>query len=393
MDALPQRHLVQAAGTWNNGPKLEEFLREDNLPDDARLLLSETFKQTEHRASAVRTHISQIKQILLLPALLPHISSFRASPIVFWVDGQDQKSYWETENALSYIYKWNRQNEWHKLIDSDPKNDVVHAMRRAFGMTAIYLLIRSICSAFGAKIFSQAASEHCLTLIATRDADQTTRENLEQVLRKDYQAGKRWDNYATRLGGSGVFFLIGIVPPSAYEGVLNQGDDLDFVASQYQSLKVPEIAQRHDLYTLGDLILSEITERAWTCSPPNLPVKKRKYSKKKAVMCSGGVSRRAEHASAPSISGARSKRVRYKPNSLLLNQSGERPQASYKEPIGLIQHPEAPAQPLLAHVSTGAPTYPKPARCGPYDSILHELISYTKKPFPLTWGQQHHLCP
>jgi hypothetical protein len=92
---------------------------------------------------------------------------------------------------------------------------MVHATRRAFGMTATYLLIQGIYSAFGAKIFSQAALEYCVTIIANRDADKEARENLKHDLRKDFQAGKRWHQYATRLGGFGVFFLIGIVPPSA----------------------------------------------------------------------------------------------------------------------------------------------------------------------------------
>lgn len=89
---------------------------------------------------------------------------------------------------------------------------MVHAMHRAFSTTTTYLIVQEICSSFNTIIFSRAALEHCIKMVMNHGGNKESRHFVEENIQKDFQAGKRWHNYAAKLGGYGIFFLIGMVP-------------------------------------------------------------------------------------------------------------------------------------------------------------------------------------
>jgi hypothetical protein len=86
-------------------------------------------------------------------------------------------------------------------------------MYRAFDTTATYLLLLKLCDAFNTNILSPSVFKHCYTIILGQESSPEERALVKKNLKADFHAGKRWDTYARELGGYGVFFLIGVVPP------------------------------------------------------------------------------------------------------------------------------------------------------------------------------------
>ncbi|KAL4948356.1 hypothetical protein BDW69DRAFT_176606 [Aspergillus filifer] len=218
MDALVQACSAHAIGTRDEESRLCDFLRyiteviihhKDRLPEDVRLSLSETFKigrkssstqHTGHRASGARSRISVVRNVSPSPELLSAISKFNNSPFDFWTDGLDLKVDWANKNALRRVYQRNR------------RNDMANAIYRAFDTTLTYLLIGKICKAFGVVILTPAVSEYCITVILGQGGNDQERNIVKEDLKQDFNAGKRWNTYARKLGGYGAFFLLGVVP-------------------------------------------------------------------------------------------------------------------------------------------------------------------------------------
>ncbi|KAL4812700.1 hypothetical protein BDW67DRAFT_120468 [Aspergillus spinulosporus] len=254
---------------------ITEFLvhYKNRLPEDARDLLSETFGKSrksaknqhlEPRARGARACISQVKDVLPSLQLLLNLEKFRRSPIQFWTKGLGLKVSWDSNNILRRIYQRNRANEMASVI------------HRAFDTTATYLLLRKIRDAFNADNLSTTVLNHCVKMILDQGDSQDDIGLVKETLKKDYHAGKRWHSYATKLGGYGAFFLIGVVPSWTFEITWNENEDLEFVVAHFKSIRVPEIASEHNLHELGKIIMLEVESRTKSCIPPKTCVTRQK---------------------------------------------------------------------------------------------------------------------
>ncbi|KAL2826904.1 hypothetical protein BJY01DRAFT_229512 [Aspergillus pseudoustus] len=280
--ALVHLSSESATRTIINDSVIRDQLREitrflvnnkNHLPDDSRALLSETFgksrestskNQLQPRASGARARIALVRDVHPSPQLLSYLETFRRSPIMFWIEGLTLKVGWENKNLLRAIYRRNRAVE---------TGNVIH---RAFDTTATYLLLLKICNAFNTNMLSQTVLKYCYTIILGQASSEEEREFVKQNLKADFHAGKRWHAYATKLGGYGVYFLIGVVPSWMFEITWNKTDDFEFVISHFRSIKVPEIAMDHNLHGIGNRIMSDFTSRTRLCIPPKTREKRRK---------------------------------------------------------------------------------------------------------------------
>ncbi|KAL4861660.1 hypothetical protein BDV12DRAFT_61561 [Aspergillus spectabilis] len=231
----------------------------NQLPRGTRDLLSRTFRQTclssqdTHRISRARKTILQIRESDVTPSaeLFKLIDELKASPFEFWFVKQ-MGSNWHDTHLLRHLYLRNRQNDQMGLI------------YRAFATTATFLLVEEMCKEYKVTNFTPRVQKHCSRLIMDKSniTDNHTREQVERNLKEDFRVGKLWYKYAAHLGGYGALFLVGVAPASLYENELKSRADLEFVASHFKSIHIPELATKNDLHQLGLRIIRSVLPEA-----------------------------------------------------------------------------------------------------------------------------------
>ncbi|KAL4755743.1 uncharacterized protein BDW70DRAFT_46677 [Aspergillus foveolatus] len=255
-------------------PKALKTPKKTQKPKNPKQSTKPKSQEFQERINRAREFISQKRQIDVIPSpdLVALIKDLDAFPLKFWNVIQMGSS-WDG-NLMRHLYQRNRQSNTMSVI------------YRAFTTTATFLLVKRTMREFEVTNFTPRVECHCCTLIMNDTTDVVARRQVEQNLKDDFRVGKLWHRYAAHLGGYGAFFLMGVATTSWYEDLMKAQDDVDFIASHFKTIKIPELASQLGLHHLGLRMLNSILpgaehpalERA---ENPVLPeqTQKRKFSK------------------------------------------------------------------------------------------------------------------